>query len=146
MRHPGRRFKQPNLFLCHGCHTSAAGVMLPMQSDSQIHRLIILVETVAGNRLTSATWARLKVAPNLMQLAAGHSAVVTLRMIQILRAFAVRHSIKLLRIDDEPFRIYLWLFIAMPSRLFGIPGHAKSDRTASHQLGDRLAIIEEVLG
>jgi hypothetical protein len=52
--------------------------------------LIILVETVASNRLTAATGTRLKVASNLVQPAASHSAIVALRMFQVLRAIAVR--------------------------------------------------------
>lgn len=80
--------------------------------------LIILVETVATNRLAAATWARLKVTTNLMQLAARHSTVIALRMIQVIRTLTVRHAIKLLRIDDKLRGIHLRSLVTMPSRLF----------------------------
>ena len=88
------------------------------------HTLIVVVETVATNRLTAAAWARLKVTTDLMQSTARYSAVVTLRMIQIVRTLTVRHAVKLLTADEEVYRINLRLFVAVPSGLFGIPRHA----------------------
>ncbi len=60
------------------------------------HILIILVETVAGNRLTAAAWTRLKVTTNHVQLTAAHSAIIALLVIQIVRTLTVRHAGKLL--------------------------------------------------
>ncbi len=58
-----------------------------------------------------------------MYLTPRYSAIVTLRMIRIVRTLTVGHAIKLLTVDDESPRRKFWLFVAVPSRLFGTPGH-----------------------
>jgi len=88
------------------------------------HALIVLVETVTRNRLAATSGARLQITTNLVQSTSRRSAIITLGMIQIIRTLTIRNTIKLLAIDDEVSGTHLGLFVAVPSRLFGIPRHA----------------------
>jgi hypothetical protein len=88
--------------------------------------LVVFVEAIATDCLATAARAGLKVATNLVNLAARHSTIVALRMIQIIGAVAIRNSVELLTINDESHRIHSRLLVAVPSRLFRVPSHAMS--------------------
>ncbi len=76
--------------------SSGAMIRCGIVSNRYRHILIILVKTVAANRLTAAAGARLKVTANLMQMTAGRSAIIALQMVQIVQTLAIRQSVKLL--------------------------------------------------
>jgi hypothetical protein len=95
-----------------------------MVRHQQSHTLIVVVKAATSNRLPAASRARLKVATDQMQLATKDSAVVALWKIQIFLTRSVRHSVKLLTVDDKLHGTNFGLLVAVPSRFFGIPGHA----------------------
>ncbi len=57
--------------------------------------LVIVVETVARDRLPATAWAWLKVAANLMQIAAWDTAVIACRKVQVIVTGAIGHPVKL---------------------------------------------------
>ena len=63
--------------------------------------LIVFIEAVACDRLTTASGTRLQITADLVERATGNSAIVTRREAEIVVAIAVANAVILLRVDDE---------------------------------------------
>jgi hypothetical protein len=84
---------------------------------------IIVVETVARDRLSTTTWTWLQIATELMEGTTLSAAVVALRTGQVFFAVAKRNPIELLPADRKATRLDLGFFVALPTMLYLAPRH-----------------------
>jgi hypothetical protein len=85
--------------------------------------LVIVIKTIAANGLTTTTRTGFQITTNVVERAASHATVVTLRELYIVIPTSIRHSLELPSVDDKIRGIYRWPLVAMPPRFFLVPGH-----------------------
>ena len=78
-------------------------------------RLIVIIKTIASNRLTTTSRARLQITAKHVKLTSWHTAIVTLWELQVIGSTTVTHSGKLLAVDNKMCRYLGWHLIAAPS-------------------------------
>ena len=83
--------------------------------------LIVLIKAIARDRLSLAPRTRLQVTPDGMQSAPHNPTVVARRVVEIVGTGTIGNPVILLAIDRKALRCHPWLYLAVPSRLFGIP-------------------------
>jgi hypothetical protein len=84
---------------------------------SDFFESIIVVKTIAGDRLASTSRTRLQIATDQMKLSTRNSAIITLWVRQIFFSFAVWNAIELLSANRESNRLDLRSFITVPTGL-----------------------------